>query len=66
MYPHIIPEVYELTTNDGTFLVNAHPTTKQMADYITRKFKSGVPINGLIFKVRPIKVPTPADIINKL
>lgn len=66
MYPRIIPEVYELTTNDGTFLVNAHPTTKQMADYITRKFKSGVPISGLIFKVRPIKVPTASEVLEKL
>lgn len=66
MYPRIIPEVYELTTNDGTFLVNSHPTTTQMALYMSRKFNSGIAIKDLIFKIRPIKVPTPADIIDKL
>lgn len=63
MYPRIIPEVYELTTNDGVFLVNAHPTTLQMAEYMTKKFKAGITVNDIIFKVRPIPVPTASEVL---
>lgn len=63
MYPRIIPEVYELSTNDGTFLVSAHPTTLQMAEYYTKKFKSGISADKIIFKIRPIVVPTTNEVM---
>ena len=65
MYPRIIPEVYELTTNDGTFLVNSHPTTIQMALYLNGKVNAGVAIEDLIFRIRPVKIPTCNDVLKK-
>lgn len=65
MYPRIIPEVYELTTNDGKFFVNGHPTIQQMVDYLNRKVDGGLPIKELIFQIRPVKVPTCADVLKE-
>lgn len=66
MYPRIIPEVYELSTNDGIFLVSAHPTTLQMAQYMTKKVKSGIKIQDIIFKVRPIVIPSANQILEAI
>lgn len=65
MYPRIIPEVYELETNDGKFLVNSHPTTVQMALYLNGKVNAGVAIEDLIFRIRPVKIPTCNDVLKK-
>lgn len=66
MYPRIIPEVYELSTNDGQFLVNAHPTTLQMAQYMTKKVQAGVKIQDIIFRVRPIIVPNASEVLEAI
>ena len=66
MYPRTIPEVYELTTNDGIFLINAHPTTIQMARYFTKKAKQGFAPTDIRFSVRPITIPTANQVLESI
>ncbi len=61
---HLIPEVYQLTTNDGIFLINSHPTLDQMAKYLVEKRKSGMEIKDIVFRVVPYKVPSFREVRN--
>lgn len=63
MYNQIPGRVYKLITNDGEYLINSHPTTLQMAEYMTLKVKSGMAISDITFRVIPFQIQSAREVL---
>lgn len=64
--PNCLPQVYSLITNDGTYIVNGHPTTQQLCEYYALKYRQGIPIKEIVFRIIPYKVLNTREVIQSI